>query len=661
MTPHEANKRKACKACTTAKAKCSPYERREDLCQRCERLDKECVYEESQRKRGPRTRSRMKQLEQRVESLMDMLASNGQTPTRSSMSDNTTPVALINSNNVPNIAANQVDPNRPSRETPKPTSPDADVFTAYDPIKAGILNEDQADELLNDFRDSFTQHFPFVVVDASINASTLRLQQPFLFLSIMAATAYSTPTNQRILAEEFRDQVAIRIIGRAHKGLEILQGLLVHTAYYQYFYEPGKQQLALMMQLCVAMMQDLGLSKNTRKLLDTDSTLERAPAEKRAILGTYYLAAEFAHTWRKRTTMPYTRALARHCQSFADRPEHPPDVLIAPLVRLSELKCRISDYFSYDEIEFSEINGDSTLDLSTGNFRSELQRLEESLPEVVRQNTTIRLTCDVLGVWIHECSLHSTLWNPLHSVKPTTITPTRVRMLQRTFTASQTFLQNLLNAPSNMLHHYTFPIWGGWFYSTLVFVKLIFLHDSGGSGALGMDNLIREVGDILPRTEGESVSQDVCMINALPGTASCDSMLAAREAEVIKLFQEFVNKAILAAARYTCDSGPEGKSLLRLMATLQQGLLAGIKKKIEKQKPRVPPYAVSGLDAFAAATATPLNEQQPDQQTQVQTVHGGDPVNFNHYDDATLLDGPQVQIDDWMWDLVMEDVNMFTM
>lgn len=103
------------------------------------------------------------------------------------------------------------------------------------------------------------------------------------------------------------------------------------------------------------------------------------------------IATRFAHIWRKRTTMQYTRSLARNCQSFADHPEHSSDILIAPLIRLSELKRRISDYFSYDEIEFSEINGEAMLDLSTSNFRSELQRLEDSLPEGVRKNSEFSL------------------------------------------------------------------------------------------------------------------------------------------------------------------------------------------------------------------------------------------------------------------------------
>lgn len=85
--------------------------------------------------------------------------------------------------------------------------------------------------------------------------------------------------------------------------------------------------------------------------------------------------------------MTYTRSLARLCQSFADHPEQPSDTLIPPLIHLSELMCRINDYFSYDEIADSEFRGESVLNMTTDNFRSELQRIQDSMPEFVRQNS----------------------------------------------------------------------------------------------------------------------------------------------------------------------------------------------------------------------------------------------------------------------------------
>lgn len=236
---------------------------------------------------------RMKQLEQRVESLMGMLAPNTQPSTWTQTISSTTPLADTTSGasgsmpelfNAHTPLASYITPDE------SPHQSDLVTFTPYDPILAGIIREDEAVACLHEFHSSFCQQFPFVAVDAFTDARTLRTEQPFLFLAILTVTTYRMPTIQRILDEEFRDQVATRIIGHAHKGLELLQGLLVHTAFYHFFYRPGKQQLTLMVQLCVAAVQDLGVSRNVRAQHNTDPN--KAVVEKRAILGTYYLAAE---------------------------------------------------------------------------------------------------------------------------------------------------------------------------------------------------------------------------------------------------------------------------------------------------------------------------------------------------------------------------------
>lgn len=77
---------------------------------------------------------------------------------------------------------------------------------------------------------------------------------------------------------------------------------------------------------------------------------------------------------------------------FAQQPEHSSDLLIAPLVQLSELMCRINDHFSYDDIKNSEMNGEIGLELSTSNFSAELQRLRDSMPPSVQQNSMYMFT-----------------------------------------------------------------------------------------------------------------------------------------------------------------------------------------------------------------------------------------------------------------------------
>lgn len=232
----------------------------------------------------------MRQLEERVESLVELLNTSKvqNTSSSSTHADNSLATAAA-SGDIPTAVASLTDTHGFSAPYMiLDDSADADeVSVPYDPVEAGLITEAQANLSLSEYRDGCHQQFPFVVVDASLDANALRREQPFLFLSIMAATATRTPTIQRILAEEFRESVATHIVECEHKGLEVLQGLLVHAAYYSFFYSPGKQQLSLMIQLCVATVQDLGISKSSK----ADPNPGKDIAEKRAVLGTYVLAA----------------------------------------------------------------------------------------------------------------------------------------------------------------------------------------------------------------------------------------------------------------------------------------------------------------------------------------------------------------------------------
>lgn len=185
-------------------------------------------------------------------------------------------------------------------ETPENDSTDMKASKSYDPIEAGHVDARAAATLLDEFKSSFVWSFPFVILPASMDVDTLRQCQPFLFHAVMTVMTYSTPRMQRAISEEFKKQIANRIIGKSDKSLEILQGLLVYATWYHYFYKPQNQHISIIIQLCVAMIQDLGLSKNpkdrARKLTLTEDQCgltfkaDRSTAEKRAVLGAYYLA-----------------------------------------------------------------------------------------------------------------------------------------------------------------------------------------------------------------------------------------------------------------------------------------------------------------------------------------------------------------------------------
>lgn len=162
----------------------------------------------------------------------------------------------------------------------------------------------RSEEFLTIFRRDFCPEFPFVLLSSDETSASLRHDKPFLFMSIVAATSYTDPQLQRRLAREIQKQIASRMIINNEKSLDLLQGLLVCLAWYHYFLRDGSIQILLLLQLCVTLVNELGLTRDhstrltTRcdQVAETPAGLKSSPkssslSELRAFLGTFYLCS----------------------------------------------------------------------------------------------------------------------------------------------------------------------------------------------------------------------------------------------------------------------------------------------------------------------------------------------------------------------------------
>jgi hypothetical protein len=239
---------------------------------------------------------RVRQLEQRVESLIDLIsAKHAEDPSRLAP-ESDTPIQVITpessaGSNAPTNAANS--DAAAKEQLPRPWF-DSAVFQPYDPVDAGLISEEHAYRVVDEFKQHFVWAFPFVVVD--VDGPTLRRQEPFLFHAILTVAAHDAPGLQYVLSDQLRHEIG-RVVEFSRKSLGILQGLLIYGGWYHGFYHPVSQQLAVIVQLCVALVQDLGLLKTLKtkprkwSLADC-GVISRAKGgldEKRALLGTYFL------------------------------------------------------------------------------------------------------------------------------------------------------------------------------------------------------------------------------------------------------------------------------------------------------------------------------------------------------------------------------------
>lgn len=178
---------------------------------------------------------------------------------------------------------------------PRPRENHNDSLTK--PVLYDVGGLAAADRRLEIFRRHFIKCFPFVVVPPLVSVEAVRYETPFLFLCIMAVTSFENPLLQRRLGQEIKKQICDRLVMGHEVSMDLLQGLLVFVAWYQYFCLPGKHQYFLMLQLCVNMCHELKLDLNEKgkRGLEKAQTQGKArnPAEMRALLGTYCLSSMY--------------------------------------------------------------------------------------------------------------------------------------------------------------------------------------------------------------------------------------------------------------------------------------------------------------------------------------------------------------------------------
>ncbi|KAK7228299.1 hypothetical protein V2G26_000469 [Clonostachys chloroleuca] len=424
-------KRRACVNCTVGKAKCSPHSN--DICERCHRLGKQCVYlNVADKRKSPGSNTRVKLLEKRVEGLVSLLTNPSlqstaspdpsiqtsrlepqpQQPTGTLREPQSQPYSIPSVSSVGVASLTQLTP---------PTSDAGSALGTKPPdvVDRGLLSAEVAHEALQTFRNKAINHFPFVVLPHHANLYSVRRDSPFLFLCIMATMMVKDCTLQRQLGEEIRTQAYQRIMMGREKGMDLLQGLLVHVAWYQYQLQPQKQQMLLMTQLCVNLVYELGIEKCPRArnqhatagiLYPSDTQTTLCPIEVRALLGTYYLAATFTTKLKKRSLMPHTKYMKKASRWLSEQREYPTDELIPYLVDIQELSRRIHDTFSFDNPGNIDSVAGSVTESMTRCYLAEIDALHCSIPQVLMQNATLALEFPAIRAMIQESALFDELW-----------------------------------------------------------------------------------------------------------------------------------------------------------------------------------------------------------------------------------------------------------
>ena len=425
---------RACAMCVKAKAKCLPQPEREGICQRCDRLKKQCFPQERPRRKRTRTSktTRVAQLEQKLDGLVTLLTSN-----QSGLQAD--PSVQMASGLLPRSPVS-LDSNA-STSGPSTTIPSSDILitsttimksanrcTAGDVLVRGSAtkslfvepDEQEAEIMLFEFKANMAEQFPFVVIHPDSTSQTVAHERPLLWKAIMVAASHGNSDRQLALGAELTKDLTTRLLFRAEKSLDLLQALLVFIAWYHY-HTLVNPQITNLLHLAKALINNMGLHRaqtvydRGRFFLDgSDHTkagtlwsyeLGSSSSDGwRALAGCFYVASALSASCRGLELQFNTPYILECCQKLEEAEEYQSDDVLVQLTRLQEIRYRMGRSFPYDDSHASA-KSDAPIEMIVRAWQVELESFWASLPIESQHNQLLLTNYHTAKIALYEIDM----------------------------------------------------------------------------------------------------------------------------------------------------------------------------------------------------------------------------------------------------------------
>ncbi|KAL7909577.1 hypothetical protein GGI35DRAFT_450273 [Trichoderma velutinum] len=418
---------KACTTCAKAKARCIPGPERSSKCERCQRLNKECV---SQRPAPPRAkkapkRSRVAELEKRLDELSSQFVDGvvAVTPRpKLSTGPESVSTSSTNGQSLTERPLGQ-DPRRRKKTKcdsivtfeylfPSPRSESAETSGwsseagSNDYVAVDRLWPDaaEAEALLLQFHDIHAPLAPFVIVPRHLTAAELRRQRPFLWSVVMMVSCFTDGPRQHRLGKELLSELGRMVVGDGSRRLETLQGLLLIIGWHNFALR--STQLTNLLFLARSMSVN---TANTGCLCGAPSTTSKDEVKwgeleyARAYVGTYYLNAVIFNTNKKADAFMNTSQLDNFCNMLTSPGEYPSDIYLAKIVKIQMLSQSISMAMTFDPAQPQPMQLPLTMVIQT--FQEQIDAYRASLPPHLVDNATIQCHMAISEILLADISI----------------------------------------------------------------------------------------------------------------------------------------------------------------------------------------------------------------------------------------------------------------
>ncbi|KAI1099117.1 hypothetical protein F4804DRAFT_322792 [Jackrogersella minutella] len=431
----------ACTNCSRAKCKCISRGGPGTVCERCQRLGKQCVPSASVRKRAARrpAAERTAHLEEKLDDLVSILraqAAGGTSPAtaayRAGASDEL-PDAGISADSsagatvdldpaIDKIAtSNHSMPIPPSAETAfcsryasmnsYPTPPS--IASSQD---AG-LSPAECEETLRIFQDQFLKFFPFIYFPPDLTATLLQQTRPFLWLNITCACAKSQ-ARKSALSQKIREYVAQKVLVDLDRNIDLLLGIVTYLGWAMHHFS-GKPYINAYVNLALTLVGDLRLDKppqenNMRELhcfkpsypyMKMPLLTNRTNEERRATLACYILCSGVSNFLRTQT-MRWTPHMEDSLQKLATAPECLNDEVLVAMARTYRIQEDIAQ-ITWRATEPSGTSTNAPHFVYAKPLRANLDSIKRDLPASLADNRVILSHLYAAEILIADMSL----WN----------------------------------------------------------------------------------------------------------------------------------------------------------------------------------------------------------------------------------------------------------
>ncbi|KAJ4536258.1 hypothetical protein HRR78_008512 [Exophiala dermatitidis] len=388
---------RACVACRRMKTRCEIDEALGDACKLCIRARRPCIMQTVTRRRRPKTTDRVADLEKKIDALTALLASSQAATSggQASGASGATEVAEPSQNH-------ESDPD----QTLNPM--DGLIVNA---LNQGLLDWDTACRAFSRYQHEMCQFFPFVVFPPSSNADYVRNQQPFLFFTIVTLALFSTHSSTAAdLVNMLTKDLALRIVHRGERSLELVQALLLYTTYYAKPKPTRELNFNQIVHMASTMALDIGLGRRSHKTSRTGQASRNeleSLAGRRAWLGCYYLATSASTSLRHPSFVRWSAYIEECLDVLASEPQAlPSDTWLCDLVRLQHIVEDAAVMFSMDDPGSTVTLNDPKTRYQMGVFRQQLEHWRRSC-KTSRLLPYVRHIEASATLYVHEIALHS--------------------------------------------------------------------------------------------------------------------------------------------------------------------------------------------------------------------------------------------------------------